>query len=103
MPVMEISVVPLGTKSPSVSKYVAGCLTILKNESDIEYELTSMGTIIQSTSVKRLLGIAEKMHRSIFSQEIKRVVTTIKIDDRSDKKLTMKGKKYSVNKQIINK
>ena len=102
MPVMEISVVPLGTKNASVSKHVAGCLNVLRTEKHIEYELTAMGTIIQADSLKKLLQIAEKMHSSVFNQEVKRVVTTIKIDERSDKKLTINGKKYSVNKQIKN-
>jgi uncharacterized protein (TIGR00106 family) len=100
MPIMEISVVPLGTQSPSVSKYVASCIDMLKDESSIEYVLTSMGTIIQSKSLKKLLCIAEKMHKKVLYKGAKRVVTTIMIDDRIDKKLTMKSKILSVKKKL---
>jgi len=100
MPIMEISIVPLGTESASVSGYVADAVKILKKQKGIKYELTPMGTIIEADSVKKLLNIAGKMHRTVLKDKIKRVVTTIKIDDRKDKKLTAKGKIKSVQKRL---
>ncbi|MDH5662288.1 MAG: thiamine-binding protein [Elusimicrobiota bacterium] len=41
MPIMEISIVPLGTKTASVSKYIAKVLKVLKNEKSIKYQLTA--------------------------------------------------------------
>lgn len=99
MPVMEISVVPVGTKTPSVSKYVAGALEVLKEESEVRYELTSMGTIVEG-DLDKILALARKMHEVPFSSEVRRVVTTIKIDDRRDKELSIKGKMDAV-KRII--
>ncbi len=101
MPIMEISVVPLGTKSPSVSKYVAACVDQLRKEKAIRYEITPMATIVEASNIKKLLRVAEKMHKSVLKQGIKRVVTTIKIDDRIDKELTMKGKVESVTKRAV--
>jgi uncharacterized protein (TIGR00106 family) len=100
MAVMEISVVPIGTKSPSLSQYVAGVLKILEKESDIKYQLTSMGTIIEAGSIEKLLSVAGRMHSIPFSDEIKRVVTTIKLDERKDKDLTMNGKVKSVEEKL---
>jgi len=100
MPIMEISIVPLGAKTASVSKYVASSIEVLKKEKGIKYKLTSMGTIIEADSVERLLGIASKMHNKVLYTGTKRVVTTIKIDDRKDKKLTAKGKIKSVQKKL---
>ncbi len=100
MAVMEISVVPIGTKSPSLSQYVAGILKVLENEPGIKYQLTSMGTIIEADSTEKLLSVAGKMHAIPFSNEIKRVVTTIKLDERKDKELTMEGKVKSVEKKL---
>jgi uncharacterized protein (TIGR00106 family) len=100
MAVMEISVVPIGTKSPSLSRYVAGVLEVLKNEPDIKYELTSMGTIIEAKSVEKLFYVAGKMHSIPFSDEVKRVVTTIKLDERRDKELTIEGKVKSVEEKL---
>jgi len=99
MAIMEISVIPLGTKTPSVSKYVAEALKILEKEKDIKYELTSMGTIIEG-DLRKVLNLAKKMHEAVFDKEILRVVTIIKIDDRRDKPLSMEGKIKSVQEKL---
>lgn len=98
--IAEISVVPLGTQTPSVSKYVASALKILEKERNIKYQLTAMGTIIEADSLNELLNLAKKMHEAVFNEGVKRVVTTIKIDDRRDKKLTIEGKTKSVKEKM---
>ena len=45
--IAEIKVVPLGNGSTSLSTYVAGCVTVLKQFPDLKYELTAMGTIVE--------------------------------------------------------
>lgn len=100
MPIMEISIVPLGTNSASVSEYVAEAIRLLSRQKGIKYQLTSMGTIIEANSTKKLLDIAGKMHKSVLKNRIKRVVTTITIDDRKDKKISAKGKIESVQKKL---
>lgn len=100
MPIMEISIVPIGTKTTSVSKYVAKVIRILKKDENIKYTLTSMGTIIEADTIEKLLNIAGKMHNEVFNKKIKRVVTTIKIDDRKDKQNTINGKIKSVKKKL---
>jgi len=92
---MEISIVPLGTSSASVSSHVKKILKTLKDKPDIEYRLTPMGTVIDAESVEKLLQIASAMHRKAMDEAV-RVNTFIKIDDRSDKKLSMDGKIRSV-------
>ncbi|MBN1574963.1 MAG: MTH1187 family thiamine-binding protein [Chitinispirillaceae bacterium] len=100
MPIMEISVVPLGTKSSSVSAYVASCVDLLNRKKNCRYELTSMGTIVEANHLKTLLHIAEEMHNSVFCRGVKRVVTTIKIDDRKDKVLSIESKVKSVRRRL---
>ena len=98
MAILEISVVPIGTKNTSLSSYVAECVQILKKE-EVRYELTSMGTNIEG-DLRNLLRIAFKMHQVPFKKGALRVVTTLKIDDRRDKKGTLSGKKRSVQKKL---
>ena len=100
MPIMEISIVPLGTETTSVSKYITGSIKSLEENKDIKYKLTPMGTIIKADSVEKLFNIATKMHHSVLEKDINRVVTTIKIDDRKDKKLTMSSKVKSVQEKL---
>jgi len=98
MALLEISIVPVGTANTSVSDYIAGALKILKDKG-INYELNSMGTTIEG-ELGSILDVAGQMHESCFKQGAKRVVTTIKIDDRKDKPLSIEGKKASVNKKL---
>lgn len=100
MPLMEISVVPLGTGSPSVSRHVAACVRLIKGRRNIKYALTAMGTIIEADSTAALFNLAAQMHKAVLRGKIKRVVTTIKIDERTDKRMTMQGKVDTVMKKL---
>jgi uncharacterized protein (TIGR00106 family) len=99
MAMMEISVLPVGTPTPSLSHYVAGAVKLLQKEKDIKYEVTAMGTIIEGER-EHLLTLAGKMHDSAFTGGVKRVVTTIKIDERLDKPLTIEGKVKAVKEKL---
>jgi uncharacterized protein (TIGR00106 family) len=99
MAIVEVSVVPLGTKTPSVSLYVVRAAKVLERQKDMKYELTAMGTIIEG-DLDRILAVVRKMHEAVFGEGVTRVLTTIKIDDRRDKPQTMKAKVDSVNKKL---
>jgi uncharacterized protein (TIGR00106 family) len=99
MAMIDISVVPVGTKSPSVSEFVAGAVKIVKNEPGIRYRLTPMNTIIEG-DLEQLLSLAKKMHDSAFDAGAVRVVTTIRIDERLDKPLTMEGKIKAIEDKL---
>lgn len=99
MAMVEVSVVPVGTATPSVSRYVAGAVRILQGEPDVKYELTAMGTIIEG-ELERLLALALRMHLSAFDAGVQRVVTTVKIDERRDKPLTIDGKLKAVKEKL---
>ena len=98
MAVMEISVVPIGTDNPSISHYVAECVAIVK-EKGLPYELSSMGTNVEG-ELRDLLWVAERMHELPFKRGAQRVVTSMRIDDRRDKRLSIRGKKEAVEKKL---
>ena len=99
MAMMEVGVIPLGTETPSVSKYVAEAIRVLQSEKDIKYELTAMGTIVEG-DLGHLLNLAQKMHRSVFDTGAMRVVTLIKIDERKDEVATMSSKLEAVRRDL---
>ncbi len=99
MAIAEVSIIPLGTKTPSLSKYLARAFRALQDEKNIKYELTSMGTIIEG-DLGEILRVVRNMHENAFGDEIMRVITTVKIDDRRDKTLTMRGKVESLLKEL---
>ena len=99
MVIAEISVVPLGTKTTSVSQHVARAVKVLEQEKDIKYEMTAMGTIIEG-DLDKILAAVKKMHERTFGEGVVRVVTTIKIDDRRDRAQGMKEKVDSLKKKL---
>jgi len=99
MAIAEISIVPLGTGAPSVSKYVARAVKILQQEKDIKYEVTAMGTIIEG-DLDKILMAAKKMHNETLNGGIARVITTIKIDERRDKVSSISGKVNSLRRKL---
>ena len=98
MAVAEISVVPVGTGSASISSYVAMAFKIVK-ESGLKYELSSMATNLEG-EVTDIMEVARKIHESAFEQGAVRVLTSLKIDERRDKSMTMDGKKSAVMSKI---
>jgi uncharacterized protein (TIGR00106 family) len=99
MAMIEVSIVPVGTATASVSQYVAGAVRILQDEPDIKYELTAMGTIIEG-DLERLLTLAGRMHQSAFETGVVRVVTTIKVDERRDKPSGINSKLAAVKEKL---
>ena len=97
--IAEIHVVPLGTATPSLSRYVAGVVNTLKQSKDIEYQLTAMGTIIQGP-LDRIFELARKMHEVPFTMGAQRVSTTLYIDDRRDKLGSMENKIKAVESKL---
>ena len=98
MAMMEISVVPLGTGTPSLSRYVAAVIRVLE-EAGLEYHLGPMGTTVVG-EVDDLLALARKMHEAPFRLGVMRVATTIKLDDRRDRPLSIQGKVEAVREKL---
>jgi uncharacterized protein (TIGR00106 family) len=98
MAIAEVSIVPLGTATTSVSDFVAGAVSILK-ASGLRYELTAMGTMIEG-DLMELMETIRAMHETPFSKGVQRVYTGIKIDDRRDKQTGMAYKVHSVEDKL---
>ncbi|MGY4690279.1 MTH1187 family thiamine-binding protein [Salibacterium sp. K-3] len=85
MAILDITVVPVGTSSTSMSEDVAGIQQLLDHRSDkIKYQLTPMGTVIEG-ELDDLLPIVKEVHELPFQRGAERVSTNIRIDDRRDK------------------
>jgi len=99
MAVCSVSVVPLGTKSASLSAYVARCQEILAGIEGIRFELTPMATVIEGET-EAILSAVAMLHRAPFDEGAVRVMTLVNIDERRDKELTIAGKLQSVRKKL---
>ena len=95
MAIVEVSVVPMGTGTTSVSDYVTRAIKVVENQTKVIYGLTPMGTILQG-DLDDIMQVIRKMHESAFDDIVQRVYTRIVIDDRRDKKASMADKVKSV-------
>jgi uncharacterized protein (TIGR00106 family) len=89
--IVEFTAVPLGTGSTELSGYVSkACQTV--KESGLPFTITPMGTIFEAGSIKEAMDVVAKAHESLFEAGAVRVSTSVKIDDRRDKKRRMEDK-----------
>jgi uncharacterized protein (TIGR00106 family) len=82
--IVDVTVIPIGTETPSVSAYVADIQKVLKT-----YE--EKGAIIEG-ELPVLFEVIQAMHEVPFSKGLVRVATNIRIDDRRDVKRKMEEK-----------
>ena len=96
----EFSIVPIGTGETSVSSYVAAAVDALSGVRGLELQVTPMGTVLAAKDLKTILDAVRVAHEVLFSLGIKRVSSTLKLDDRRDKSRTMNDKVKAVNEKL---
>lgn len=102
MAIVDVTVIPIGTESPSVSSYVADIQRVLKKYEEngkIRFQLTPMNTIIEG-ELPVLFEVIQAMHEVPFKQGLMRVATSIRIDDRRDVERKMEEKVIRVESQL---
>jgi len=96
MAVVDVTILPLGTGTTSLSDFVVACQRELKlRGEELNFQLTAMGTIIEG-DLDRILEVIRKLHEVPFNHGAMRVSTTIRIDDRRDKVGSIEQKVKSV-------
>jgi uncharacterized protein (TIGR00106 family) len=93
---MQISVIPLGSVA-SYSSFVADFQKAL-TASNLSFTLNDMATIVEG-DIAELLAIAAIIHEIPYSKGIRRVLTSISIDDRRDKAVHLGDKVKAVKKR----
>jgi len=90
---MEFSMFPTD-KGESVRDYVARIIKMI-DESDLRYQLTPMGTIIEFEKIEDALKIIEKSYK-LLEDDCNRVYSVIKFDIRKSKNQRMDQKIDSI-------
>lgn len=98
MPLANVTVIPLGTEGPSLSKYIVECVKEIK-KSGIKHTLTPFGSVLEG-DLDQIFSVIKKIHEVPFKLGVQRVATLINIDDRRDKKATANGKIKSVMEKL---
>jgi uncharacterized protein (TIGR00106 family) len=95
----ELTIIPIGTSKTSLSEYIAAAVAALDSDG-IKYELTGMGTLLESDDLGKIFSAITAAHESVFEKGAERVATSIKIDERRDEERTIKDKISSVNQKL---
>ena len=98
MPLANVTVIPLGTGSTSLSKYIAECVKEIE-KSGIKHTLTPFGSVLDG-DLDEIFTVIKKIHVVPFKHGVMRVATLINIDDRRDKKASSEQKLKSVMEKL---
>jgi len=98
MPLANVTVIPLGTNSTSLSKYIAECVKEIE-KSGIKHTLTPFGSVLEG-EIDEIFEVIKRIHEVPFKHGVQRVATLINLDDRRDKKATADGKIKSVMEKL---
>jgi uncharacterized protein (TIGR00106 family) len=98
MALLQLTMIPLGTGTPSVGDYVADIQRALEKE-NVHFQLNDMGTLIEGEA-KELLALVAKIYELPFQKGAQRVVTHMVIDDRRDKHVAIGDKIDAVRKRL---
>ena len=83
MVIAEVSIFPLGTGSPGVSRYVAAAVKELES-SDLKCTLGPMGTTVEGETPEEVYAAVARAQAAVLDLGTDRVYTVIKMDERRD-------------------
>ena len=98
--IADFSIVPLGLNETSVGRYVATAVKEFENVKGLDFEVTAMGTILGAEDLDTIFEAVKQAHEAVMAKGIKRVESTLRIDDRRDKPRTMDDKVKAVRAYI---
>ena len=96
----EISLYPVGTDSPSLGFYIAKSIESIQDISKITYQVTPMGTVLESDSMEKIFEATKVMSETIHRLGVKRLEIILKIDSRTDKKQSAQDKMDSLKRHL---
>lgn len=96
----EISIEPIGTSNTSMGKEIAAAYDAIRNTRNLKVTLTPMSTQIESYNLDDIFQAIRAAHNSAKSAGAKRIISTIRIDERLDKPNSLDEKVQSVNAKI---
>jgi len=99
MIIAELSIISVGAGIPSVSKYAAAVFKELK-KMNLNPKLNGMCTEFEAADIKTICKAFQKAYGAVFREGAKKAITALKIDERKDKKSSLKEKILDVKNKL---
>lgn len=97
----EISIVPIaGGRDTSMSKEVAAAFDAIRKTRNLKADLTALGTQVEAKDLGSVFQAVKAAHRAAKSAGARRVISTVRIDERLDKAQTLQDKVKSVRRKL---
>ncbi len=86
-------------KGESVSPYVSQVISMIR-DSGVSYQLTPMGTIIETDTIGKALDLVQGAYRVLDEAGCNRVYSSLKLDIRKGRNGRLQGKLDSIRDKI---
>ena len=96
MIVADFSIVPMGSGT-SAAKYIRAVYDLLR-ESGVRFVPGPMSTSVETKSFEELFDLIEKANQRLEDMGVERIITSIKIDYRLDKEISIESKLMATGK-----
>ncbi len=96
MIVADFSMVPMGSGT-SAAKYIRAVYDILR-ESGVKFVPGPMSTSVETKSFEELFGLIEKANQRLKEMGVQRIITSVNIDYRLDKEISIESKLRATGK-----
>ena len=96
----EISVYPIGTGTTSSSFYIAKAVEAIRGIDGLRYEMTPMGTLLESEGMGAVNEATERMGEAVHNLGVGRVEIIVKIDSRTDRHVGLEDRLRSVRRHL---
>ncbi len=84
MVIAEVTLVPIGTREPGVSRYIKAAVEAFE-KTGLKCALNPMGTTIEAESAEDIFSALSAAREAVFEMGIERVYMVVKMDERRDK------------------
>lgn len=98
MVIAEISVFPIGTGDPSVSRYVKAAAEALE-AAGLKCTLNPLGTTVEAGSADEIYTALAAAQEAVFEMGAGRVYTVVKMDERRDESRSSEDMVRSVREE----
>ena len=95
MPILEISIMPIGTGQASFSSYISKACDVVEKHG-LQYQVTPLATMVEG-EMEQLMTVLKEVHNLPFSAGVDRVITNVTIDERRDQRMDMESMVSKVN------